>query len=578
MDKRTDVGRPADTIPTRDRAGLDATYGDPSAISNAPFTDDTAPGRETAGYTDTRAEVSTTDTGSTRSNMNSGTSGKTRTPEEIERDIERTRAEMSETIDEIEERLSPHHIRQEIKGSLHDTLDSARERLHPAQLRHAGKRAGKNMFEAIKDNPIPAIITGLGLAWWMKSASEQGGNDFRTQYATRYPQGRQGRYDYLEEETYYRGEPRLYGERTYGREPRYEQPSRVSQAREKASQMRHQASSRMHEVADRASDVAHRVGDRASEFAHDIQHRAERPIEAIREHPSAILPIPALLIGAGVAWWLYSSREERQSEYRGVYPRGLEDQYGYGDINEDVYYRSGEPVSYEGTSGTSTTSGETQSKAGQLKSQLSEKTHELTGRASSAAQEAQHRAEEMAHEAQTRMYRTGRQMRYGARRATNWMDHLMHENPIAAGALMLGAGALLGLALPRTRREDEFMGPTRDHLMEEAMDMAHGYAERAGHVAEHATHEVRQSVKEVAKDVVRDVAKDAMTAVKDETKEHFGGGGTSESSTASTSGTQGTTSGITGQVGGSSSGSAQTEATSSETGTQSDRNKSGSNR
>ena len=48
-----------------------------------------------------------------------------RDPSEIERDIERTRAEMSETIDAIGARFQPEYIKEQAKEALRDTARSA---------------------------------------------------------------------------------------------------------------------------------------------------------------------------------------------------------------------------------------------------------------------------------------------------------------------------------------------------------------------------------------------------------------------------------------------------------------------
>ena len=70
-----------------------------------------------------------------------------RPPEEIERDIEATRAEMAETLDVIERKLSP--------GQL---IDQAVDYL---RAEGTGSRVG----EVIKRNPLPVVLIGVGLAW-----------------------------------------------------------------------------------------------------------------------------------------------------------------------------------------------------------------------------------------------------------------------------------------------------------------------------------------------------------------------------------------------------------------------------
>ncbi len=70
-----------------------------------------------------------------------------RSPEEIERDIEETRAEMAETLDVIERRLSPRQF-----------LDQA---VDYAWSEDTVSWVG----EVIRRNPLPLTLIGLGLAW-----------------------------------------------------------------------------------------------------------------------------------------------------------------------------------------------------------------------------------------------------------------------------------------------------------------------------------------------------------------------------------------------------------------------------
>jgi hypothetical protein len=67
-----------------------------------------------------------------------------------------------------------------------------------------------------------------------------------------------------------------------------------------------------------------------------------------------------------------------------------------------------------------------------------------------------------------RAHRTGQ----GAR-------HLLEENPMAAGAIAIAAGALLGALLPPTDKEDQMLGETRDRLAERARQLAAQAAEQA---------------------------------------------------------------------------------------------------
>ena len=74
-------------------------------------------------------------------------------PTTLEREIDRTRAEMNETLDALEQKLTA--------GQLLDQC-----------LRFFGKTGsemGSSLGKSVQENPIPLILTGTGIAWMMFS-------------------------------------------------------------------------------------------------------------------------------------------------------------------------------------------------------------------------------------------------------------------------------------------------------------------------------------------------------------------------------------------------------------------------
>ena len=63
------------------------------------------------------------------------------TPEEIEREAERTRADIAETLDELQRRLSPAHYKALVM-----------DRASP-------------FWEVIRRHPAPSLVIGVGLLW-----------------------------------------------------------------------------------------------------------------------------------------------------------------------------------------------------------------------------------------------------------------------------------------------------------------------------------------------------------------------------------------------------------------------------
>jgi hypothetical protein len=74
-------------------------------------------------------------------------------PEDLEREIDETRADVRATLGVLEQRLSAEHL-------LDLTIGRVRE--------HGGAFAG-NLGSAARDNPVPLLLTSIGLAWMMLS-------------------------------------------------------------------------------------------------------------------------------------------------------------------------------------------------------------------------------------------------------------------------------------------------------------------------------------------------------------------------------------------------------------------------
>ena len=100
--------------------------------------------------------------------------------------------------------------------------------------------------------------------------------------------------------------------------------------------------------------------------------------------------------------------------------------------------------------------------------------------------QAQERAGQVANQAQDRMSQLGSQAQGQAQRAKGGFQRMLQENPLAVGALAVGAGAAVGLAIPQTAKEHEAMGEARDTLVERAQEKAQDAQQRVQRVAEEA--------------------------------------------------------------------------------------------
>ena len=81
-----------------------------------------------------------------------------RRPEEIEHDIQRTRAEVSSTLDAIGNKLTPSQMKEQ-------AVAYAREQAYSYARNSKPVAYGTSMANTVRDNPVPAIMMGIGLAW-----------------------------------------------------------------------------------------------------------------------------------------------------------------------------------------------------------------------------------------------------------------------------------------------------------------------------------------------------------------------------------------------------------------------------
>jgi Protein of unknown function (DUF3618) len=91
---------------------------------------------------------------------------------EIESDIARTRANISETLDALERRLAPRHLLERGIDMVQNTLKGH------------GEEVGATVSDALRANPIPVALIGAGIGWLVLSNTSYGRSGGRS--ALRY--------------------------------------------------------------------------------------------------------------------------------------------------------------------------------------------------------------------------------------------------------------------------------------------------------------------------------------------------------------------------------------------------------
>ena len=226
---------------------------------------------------------------------------------------------------------------------------------------------------------------------------------------------------------------------------------------------------RVRDMADTASQAAQQAMDYGRETADSV-------VDTARQNP-----IPLALLGVGAAWWLVS--RSKNSTSRNLDDRSYEEGAGViehlrrnpvpaalagigltwlassGERNvERPRYRRNEEPGYGGRQNE-------RRDAIEAISQVTSRTKEYAADAADSVQ---------------RM----------ARQRKNQLQRTMEQNPLLVGASALILGAAVGLAVPESDTENEWMGDARDNVVDRARDMARGAAnkveEAASSVAEEA--------------------------------------------------------------------------------------------
>ena len=93
-----------------------------------------------------------------------GTDSASKSPQEVEREVQQSRADVEETLEAIQERLSPGQMFEQVV----DYMRSSN-----------GGDFLRNLGTVVRDNPVPVALVGTGLVWLMLSSSRSGRRGIR---------------------------------------------------------------------------------------------------------------------------------------------------------------------------------------------------------------------------------------------------------------------------------------------------------------------------------------------------------------------------------------------------------------
>ena len=266
------------------------------------------------------------------------------------------------------------------------------------------------------------------------------------------------------------------------------------------------------------NEVKANVRNKARNAMRDIEqgvNDAGRGVwDTIRENP-----IPAGMIGVGLAWLAANGVNGARRERSSSSEREVTGYTGYADdrgLYANGYATAGTDVAAGSGLVATTDTGEERGRIAEAADAVKEKASQAKDRVSETAGRVQEKAGDMMERTRDRAshaldatrdrasdlaHRAGdatRDLGHRARSAEKRVEYAVRENPVAAGAIAAALGLAAGLLIPETEREQELLGPTRDRLM--------GKAERSvRRVGERAREAVRESASEAARHVVDEV-------------------------------------------------------------------------
>jgi len=213
-----------------------------------------------------------------------------RSPQEIEREIERTRERMSSNIDALGDKLSPDNLKQQAKdaiaGKAQDVVANVGD-----QARQTGTRA----LDFITENPLPVAAVTLGAIWLFtmrKGGQGAVSGDRMARFAYTGPERREAN-----------GHPGL-GRRL------------VDRAKDRAESVRRTVGDKAQHVSERAGELTHEVQERAGELKGSAKERAREARggldRMVHENPLALVAGVAV-IGLALGMLLPETEPERRA-------------------------------------------------------------------------------------------------------------------------------------------------------------------------------------------------------------------------------------------------------------------------
>lgn len=216
-------------------------------------------------------------------------------------EISQTRSRLSETLDELGERLNPENVKQEITARVKDGIRGATIGRVQQMARHTADRmhdTRTSMMDAVRENPVPAGLVGIGLAWLFMNQMRNRPTELKR--PARYTDEFDDEWDEFDADDFDAELPKPASGRVARMKERTAELA--ENVKEASGEVVERAQHVVGEASDRAREVAGRAKRRARNVAGDVARSSRRQAYRVegyyRDNPM-VLGVAAL--GAGLA-------------------------------------------------------------------------------------------------------------------------------------------------------------------------------------------------------------------------------------------------------------------------------------
>jgi ElaB/YqjD/DUF883 family membrane-anchored ribosome-binding protein len=215
---------------------------------------------------------------------------------ELRERIEATRARMGETIEEIGERVNPDRVKSELKAHAREQVQELKDNVKTKarstmrDVKHEVRDTGRGIWHTIRENPVPAGMVGIGLAWLLVNRDDSPDFDRSYRYDPRglgpaapYRPGTDRDFSRMDQDARYTGAAYSAGGQYGGQ---YGGQTGTDTARGAAHGAADSIRDTAEHLRDTAQDGLEAARDRVEDAVDTVRHAAGSAAETVRDTAS----------------------------------------------------------------------------------------------------------------------------------------------------------------------------------------------------------------------------------------------------------------------------------------------------